>query len=100
MVDVAIWRQAGSLAAHLVNLNNPMTMRGSYREAITTGPYEVTLCLPADAQVRAVRLLEADQPAQFRIEGKRLIATVPSIAIHEIVAVDLAWRQPLPRSLS
>ncbi|MBH0113851.1 ThuA domain-containing protein [Novosphingobium sp. YJ-S2-02] len=90
LVDIAWWRQERSLAAHIVNLNNPMTGSGSYREAIPTGPYEVSLELPEGAQVRAVTLLDAGMPATTRRDGERLVVTVPSVSFHEIIAVDLA----------
>ena len=31
---MTVWRQAELLTIHSVNLNNPMTMKGSYRELI------------------------------------------------------------------
>src|SRR5678815_2809228 len=34
IVDVAYWRQKDSLAAHIVNMNNPMMMKGPYREVM------------------------------------------------------------------
>ena len=90
MVDLAIWRQSRSLTAHLVNLNNPMTMRGSFREAIETGPYQVGLELPAGAKPLSVRLLESGQDAEYAVDKGRLSVTVPRIAVHEVIAVDLA----------
>jgi len=90
LVDMAIWRQERSLAAHLVNYNNPMAMGGAYREALTTGPYEVSLDLPDARDPAAVTLLENGVAGRWRREDKRLIVAVPSITYHEVVAVDLA----------
>jgi len=90
LVDIAWWRQDKSLAAHLVNLNNPMTMSGSYREILPAGPYEVSLQLPQGAKVRSVRLLDAGTAAMSRMDGERLVVTVPSVQLREIVAIDLA----------
>jgi hypothetical protein len=73
-----------------VNLTNPMTMKGPYREIVPAGPFTMELELPADAKVGAVRLLEADQPISARGDGTRLTVTVPRVAIHEIVAIELA----------
>lgn len=90
-VDVSYWRQRGSLAAHLVNLTNPMAMRGYTREALPAGPYEVTLRLPEGvSRVSGVRLLEAGTTAQTRQSGTMLTVSVPRIVVHEVVAVDLA----------
>ena len=90
LVDIAYWRQAGSVAAHLVNLNNPMTMRGSYREVVPAGPYRVTLALPGGARPTRVRLLETGVDADHTLDGNRLTVTLPQIRMHEVVAVDLA----------
>ena len=90
MVDISFWQQAGSVAAHLVNLNNPMAMSGSYREAIPSGAYTVELALPRGASVKSVRLLEAGRQIEGRLAGGRLTVEVPSILVHEVVAVDLA----------
>jgi hypothetical protein len=90
LVDVAIWRQEKSIAAHLVNYNNPMTLGGAYRELLTTGPYEVAIELPSPRDPAAVTLLEQRVAARWRREGTRLFAEVPAITLHQIVAVDLA----------
>lgn len=90
LVDMAIWRQQGSLAAHLVNYNNAMAMGGAYREALTTGPYEVSVELPEARDPARVTLLENGNAGQWRRDGARLSVTVPSITYHEVVAIDLA----------
>ena len=35
-------------------------------------------------------LLESGKPAECRRDGEKLIVAVPRIALHEVVAVDLA----------
>lgn len=89
LVDVAYWRQKQSVTAHVVNLTNPMAMRGYMREILPAGPYRVTLQLPAGASIKRVRLLEAGQDVQGQRVGDRLTVTLPKVDIHEIVAVDL-----------
>jgi hypothetical protein len=90
MVDVAYWRQKDSLAAHVVNMNNPMMMKGPYRAIMPAGPYTVSLELPDGAKVAAVKLLESGAAPKTSRDGNRLVVDVPSIALHEVVAVDLA----------
>ncbi len=90
MLDVSLWRQERSLTAHLVNLTNPMFMKGPIREIIPVGPFEVGIDLPPGATVRAVHGLEAGRAMAARRDGRRVIVTVPRVAIHEIIAVDLA----------
>jgi len=90
MVDVSYWRQKDSVTAHLVNLTNPMAMKGYMREILPMGPYSVSLELPPGRAVKAVRLLEAGTPANTRNEAGRLLVEVPRITVHEVIAVDLA----------
>ena len=90
ILDIAYWRQKNSLAAHLVNMNNPMMMKGPYREIMPSGPYTVSLDIPAGAKVSAVRLLESGALPRTSRDGNRLVVEVPRIALHEVVAVDLA----------
>lgn len=89
LFDMSYWRQENSLTAHIVNLNNPMTMRGSYRETIPTGPYEISLELPQGATPKRAHLLEAQKKADFRVKNGRLTVIAPQVNIHEIVAIDL-----------
>jgi hypothetical protein len=89
MVDVSYWRQKDSVTAHLVNLTNPMAMKGYMREILPMGPYSVSLELPPGRTVKAVRLLEAGTPANTRNEAGRVVVEVPRITVHEVIAVDL-----------
>jgi len=89
LLDVAYWRQQSSLTVHLVNLTNPMTMKGPYREIVPAGPFTLELKLPETTNIRGVRLLDAARAPDTRREGTRLTVTVPSVALHEIVAVEL-----------
>jgi hypothetical protein len=88
VLDVTMWRQTGSLTVHLVNLTNPMMMKGPIRELIPVGAQIVRLQL-SDQRAKRVRLLVADSTPQFRHAGDLLEVTVPSILDHEVVAVDV-----------
>lgn len=90
LVDVSYWRQENSLAAHLVNLNNPATMKGYVHETVPIGPFVVSLEIPTGKRVHRVRLLEAELDAKVAREGNRLIVEVPRLRIHEVIAVDFA----------
>jgi len=78
------------VTAHLVNLTNPMAMKGYMREILPMGPYTVSLEVPAGRSVKAVRLLAGDVPATTRQEGGRLVVEVPRLEVHEVIAIDLA----------
>jgi hypothetical protein len=89
VLDVALWRQKASLTLHLVNLTNPMMMKGPLREAVAVGEQKVRLRLPDGVRARSVRLLVSGGSPAFRQSGPWLELTVPGIRIHEAVAVDL-----------
>jgi hypothetical protein len=89
MLDVTIWRQKESLTVHLVNLTNPMMMKGPIRELIPLGGQQVRLRLPGTARAKSIRLLAADKVLRAEQTGQYLNITIPSILDHEVVAVDL-----------
>jgi hypothetical protein len=90
LLDISYWRQQGSLTVHLVNMNNPMMMKGPYREILPAGPYTVSLAIPPGTKIGAVRLLESDMAAKTSRDGDRLVVEVPRIRLHEVIAMDLA----------
>jgi hypothetical protein len=90
VLDVTVWRQHQSMTVHLVNLTNPMMMKGPIRELIQVGPQQVRVRLPEGARVKQVRLLAAEKSIRGERFGQNLLVTVPSILDHEIVAIDLA----------
>jgi len=88
-LDVTLWRQKASMTVHLVNLTNPMMMKGPIRELFPVGEQTVKVRLPAESRVRKVHLLSAGQKARTHRAGDYLSVTVPSVLDHEIVAIDL-----------
>jgi len=89
VLDVTIWRQRDSMTVHLVNLTNPMMMKGPIREIIPLGQQVVRLTLPHRAKPKKVHLFAAGRTVRFQQDQSRLAIAVPSIADHEIVAIDL-----------
>ena len=89
VLDVTAWRQKNSLTVHLVNLTNPMMMKGPFRELIPVGEQTVSIQLPEGRHVSRVHLLAADKKPHYTQRGRELHVVVPSIMDHEIVAVDL-----------
>jgi hypothetical protein len=88
LLDVTVWRQRDSMTVHLVNLSNPMTMRGYFREFLPVGPLKVRVRLPEGTAAGAIRLLKSDaQPPVARLAGA-VEVTVPSVVDHEVVAID------------
>jgi hypothetical protein len=89
VLDVTAWRQRDSFTVHLVNLTNPMMMKGPFREFFPVGEQTVRVRLPNGVKPRAVKLLVAGRDAVSRVEQGALVVTVPSILDHEVVAVDV-----------
>jgi len=89
VLDVTVWRQKTSITVHLVNLTNPMMMKGPVRELVPIGEQQVRLRLPAGTMAGTIRLLAAGTNPRVARSGAWLDITVPSILDHEIVAVDL-----------
>jgi hypothetical protein len=89
VLDLAIWRQATSMTVHLVNLTNPMLMKGPLRELIPVGPQHVRVQLPRGARPKAAHLLTAGTTVQWRDDNGWIALDVPQILDHEVVAIDL-----------
>ncbi len=89
LIDVALWRQRDSVTAHLVNLTNPMTMKGPYREIYPIGPLDVEMRLPAGRKAKAVKLLSDGRSVNMQVRDGAVHVRVPSVSVHEVVAVEL-----------
>ena len=63
ILDVTVWLQQSSMTVHLVNLTNPMMMKGPIREFIAVGEQVVRVQSPAGKQVTRVHLLRAGHHA-------------------------------------
>jgi hypothetical protein len=88
LLDVTIWRQRTSMTVHLVNLTNPMMMKGPLREVLPVGPQRVAIRLPAGTRATKVQLLTAGSPPRVETANGVVTVTVPSVDVHEVVAID------------
>ena len=88
LLDVTVWRQRDSMTVHLVNLTNPMMMKGPLRETIAVGAQRVRVRLPPQTRPRQVRLLTAAISPAVETSADALVVTVPSVDVHEVVAID------------
>jgi hypothetical protein len=89
VLDVTIWRQKDSMTVHLVNLTNPMMMKGPFREVLPVGEQRVHVQLPTGQKAKRVQLLVSGQAPRTRETANSIEVTVPSIGVHEVVAIDL-----------
>ena len=89
VLDVTLWRKRNSVTVHLVNLSNPMMMKGPVRELLAVGSQRVRIRLPQGFEARGVKLLVAGSAPDFHVTGGWIEVAVPSVLDHEVVAVDL-----------
>jgi len=87
VVDVTVWQQKDSMTVHLVNLTNPMMMKGPFRELIPVAA-KLRIKIPAGKMIAAAHLLMAGQTPHFEISNGYAMVDTPQIADHEIIALD------------
>jgi hypothetical protein len=75
---------------HMVNLTNPMMMKGPMRDLMSPGGQKAHIQLPPDSQLREVKLLKLDMIPMYERNGNVLTVTIPSILDHEVIALDFA----------
>jgi hypothetical protein len=89
VIDVTTWRQEKSMTVHLVNLTNPMMMKGPFRELIPVD-VELKIRIPTNVKVAAIKLLMRGQKIDFKRDSDVIAINIPKIEDHEIVGLDLA----------
>jgi hypothetical protein len=88
--DVSLWLQKDSMTAHLVNLTNPMMMKGPVREIIPSPPQKVRIQAPEGRRIRRVSLLVSRKTPPYHVSGNVANVELASIDVHEVIALDLA----------
>jgi len=89
VLDVTVWRQKDSMTVHLVNLTNPMMMKGPVREFIPTPPQKVAVRLPKGRRAKNVQLLVSGAHQKVAEINGVVSLTIASILDHEVIAIDL-----------
>jgi hypothetical protein len=88
VLDVTVWQNRRGLTVHLVNLTNPMLMRGAFREIYPVGPLVVRLRLPEAARPGRASLLKAGLDAPYTIDDGWAGFQVEQVWDHEVIAVE------------
>jgi hypothetical protein len=88
VLDVSVWMQKNSMTVHLVNLTNPMMMKGPVREIVPLGELVVSVRLPQGRGVSRAQLLVAGHDVSRRLVDDLVQVEVPSIGVHEVLALD------------
>ncbi|HWH97120.1 MAG TPA: alpha-amylase family protein [Pseudolysinimonas sp.] len=89
MFDIATWEGPTGFAVVLVNLTNPMAMRGPIRETLPAGPLEVRVRVPDDCALEGIDLLVAGASADWTRHDSTVTVVVPRIELLE--TVHLRW---------
>lgn len=90
VLDVSIWTQKDSITVHLVNLTNPMMMKGPVREVIPVSRQLVQIRTPQDERrvTKASRLVAGGE-IPFQQKAGAIMIELPDIQLHEMIALDL-----------
>ncbi|MGE5420421.1 MAG: beta-galactosidase trimerization domain-containing protein, partial [Chloroflexota bacterium] len=89
LIETTVWRQENSMTVHLVNMTNPMMMKGPFRELIPVDA-EVSILIPANSKLTGVTLPKRNKNPEYSIINGRINLKVDQIFDHEIIGIDLA----------
>ncbi len=90
IADLAVRQSDDRLCLHLVDLTNPMMLKGPVRELLPAPAQQVHVRLPAGRRPQAVRLVRAGTTATTHENGEHLVIDVPPFIECEVVRIDLA----------
>jgi hypothetical protein len=90
IIDIAVYESEGAMAIFLVNLTNPMMMKGPLREVYPIGQQSLSIELPKGRKPGAIKLLVGNEAVSSRVVGDRVEILVPSIEALE--TVHLTWQ--------
>jgi Hypothetical glycosyl hydrolase 6/Beta-galactosidase trimerisation domain len=90
VIDLSIWTQKNSMTVHLVNLTNPMMMKGPVREIIPIPRQDVRIRIPDGRHIAKVHLLVGKREIPYRRERDAIALEIPSVGLHEVIAVEFA----------
>jgi hypothetical protein len=87
LVEIFAWKTAPGYALHLLNYNNPQTMRGTYTKVSPLGPQTVKMALPAGTKISKVQLLVAGASPAFTHTDDGVSFTVPRLNDYEVAVI-------------
>lgn len=90
VLDTSVREDHDGLAVAMVNLSNPMMMKGPVREVYPVGRQTVSIAIPPGRRVASARLLVAQAAAEAQTSGDRVDVAVPGIDLLEVVHVSWA----------
>jgi hypothetical protein len=89
VLDIALREGNDGLAVTLVNLSNPMMMKGPIRQVYPVGRQVVSVAIPAGRSFKSASLLVSGDTGRAKVVGDRVEVEVPGIELIEVV--HLTW---------
>jgi len=89
VVDIGLRESEGGLVIGLVNLTNPMMMKGPLRKVMPIGRQVISVALPEGRSGATAQLLLAGEAAAVKLADGRAEIVVPGIDSLEVV--DIRW---------
>jgi hypothetical protein len=89
VIDVTAWKQESSMTVHLVNLTNPMMIKGPFREFIPVDQ-KVRINIQAGERIKGISLLVSGIKPEYQFSEGKISLDVKQIRDHEIIGIDLA----------
>ena len=88
LVDCHIYKQAGRLVLHVVNLTSTATWRQPLDEFISIGPLKISVKLPGDVHGGNCRALVAGQKIKSNLKDGWCRFEIKSLVDHEVVVIS------------
>jgi putative glycosyl hydrolase-like family 6 (GHL6) protein len=88
LLDCQVYRQAGRLIVHVVNLSNEGAWRGPLDELIAVGPLEVRVRMPEDVRGRKIECLVSGLKPALGLRQGWASFQLKSVLDHEVVVIS------------
>src|SRR5690606_26030622 len=88
VVEIAVYRGEEELTVCVVNLTNPMAMKGPLREIIPLEGQTLSVAIPAGRSATSVRSEVSGRQLAFDVDAGRLRIELPAIEMMEAVCVS------------
>jgi len=87
LIETTAWRQKNSMAVHLVNMTNPMMMKGPFRELIPVD-VDVSIKIPENVRLSGVNLPMRGIAPKYELKNNSVTLSIAQIKDHEIIGLD------------
>ncbi len=88
LIDCHLYRQAGHVIVHLVNLTSAGTWRSPVEELIPVGPLQIRIKLPTGVSAKSARRLVAAGSTPVAVKQGWAEFEVKSVTDHEVVVIS------------